>query len=345
MASKAKTRVKLSSNGRNVVATIPIERLRALLPSLPDGPERQILEAALGDADVGKANQIREARLNTPLSIESLAPLGWMMTGEHSPIAYGAVRNGDFRYEGDGHWAFGPPGAFDREPDGVEVVKAATQAGVMSEEHAVYRLLTPTSDRCRAIAEAMRLEAEWRRELPAKARKPKALREGGVFGDEAKGMLHSDWPGYMTSADLDGLPQGARIARRRRGGRPVGHDWKFGDVVHGGDGRTCVAMFECDAVLRPLIVSTGSARGRIRQDGRSPLERRTAAERIRLHSRRSASSAVGTGRLRARLGMGGDAQQPPEPRAGGSPALHPARRLERRQGPARQRVLPAQVPQ
>lgn len=259
MASKAKTRVKFSNNGRNVVANFPIERLRTILPTLPPGEERQLLEAALLEADEAKALQAREARLAAPLSIESLIPLGWMLTGSHSSLAYGAVRQGDFRQEDDGRWAYGPTGAFDREEEGTVVMRDAIQAGVMSEEHFVYRLLEPTTDSHTAIADAMGLEREWLRDLPRKCRKPRAMLEGGVFGHEAKGMSRLDWLRYMDKKDLEGLPEGARFSGGRQHYRPSDYFWRPTDVVHHSERNLTTSVFRCHAALRPVMVCMGSS--------------------------------------------------------------------------------------
>jgi hypothetical protein len=249
MAGKPRTRAKVSGNGANVVATIPLERLRALLPSLPEGDDRRVLEEALGEADVVRAERLREDRLETPLSIESLIPMGWMLAGTHSGIAYGAIRRGDFRRETDGAWTFGPPGAFDRDDAGTTVMRNAVQAGVMSEAHSVYLLLEPTPSQAAAVAGALRLQAEWLRDMPAKRRKPKAL------ADE-RGMRHSDWPAYLSEKDLEGLPEGARISRDRGAYDHPSAAWRVTDIVHKRDDHVCVCTFRCDAVLRPVKVYT-----------------------------------------------------------------------------------------
>lgn len=251
MASKPRTRAKVSGNGANVVATIPLERLRALLPSLPEGDDRRVLEDALGTADLVREERRREDRLEMPLSIESLIPVGWMLAGAHSDIAYGAVRRGDFRRESDGGWTFGPAGAFDREDADTIVMRDAVQAGVMSEMHSVYRLLEPTTSQAEAVAGAMRLQTEWLREMPAKRRKPKAL------ADE-KGMRHSDWPAYLSVEDLEGLPESARISRGRGFYDHPSSSWRVTDIVHKREDHVSVCAFRCDAVLRPVKVYTAA---------------------------------------------------------------------------------------
>lgn len=250
MATKPKMRVKVSGNGANVVATIPLERLRALLPSLPEGDDRRILEDALAAADLVRAERVREDRLEMPLSIESLIPMGWMLAGAHSSLAYGAIRRGDFRREPDGAWTFGPSGAFDREDAETVVMRDAVQAGVMSETHWVYLLLEPAADQAAAVADALRLQAEWLRALPKKRRKPKLL------ADE-KGMYHSDWPAYLTDDDLEGMPEGARISRGRGAYEHPSAAWRVTDIVHKRDDHAAVCAFQCDAVLRPVKVYTG----------------------------------------------------------------------------------------
>lgn len=250
MAGKAKTRVKLAAAGRNVVATFPIERLRAILPSLPEGDERKLLEEALAKADERQVAQKREERKSRLLSIESVIPFGWMLTGDASTLAYGAIREGDFRHEADGSWTFGPPGAFDREDDGVEVLRDAAQGGVMSEEHGVFRLEAPTRDRHEAIDAAIRLEADWRASLPARLAKPRMLLDGGCFRLGGKGMHRTEWYGYMREEDLADLPEGARIASPRGFYRP-GFNWHVEDIVHGGEDRPVACVYRCDAILRP----------------------------------------------------------------------------------------------
>ena len=250
MASKSRTKAKVSGNGANVVATIPLERLRALLPHLPEGDDRRILEDALATADVVRVERAREDRLEMPLSIESLIPMGWMLAGTHSGIAYGAIRRGDFRREPNGEWTFGPSGAFDREDAAVTIMRNAVQAGVMSETHSVYLLLEPTASQATAVADALRLQAEWLRDMPAKRRKPKAL-----AGE--KGMYHSDWPAYLREDDLEGLPAGARISRGRGAYDHPSAAWRVTDIVHKREDHMSVCAFRCDAVLRPVKVYTG----------------------------------------------------------------------------------------
>ena len=251
MASKPRTRAKVSGNGANVVATIPLERLRSLLPSLPEGDDRRVLEDALASADLVRAERVREERLEMPLSIESLIPMGWMLAGTHSALAYGAIRRGDFRREPDGAWTFGPPGAFDREDAGTVVMRNAVQAGVMSETHWVYLVLEPTADQAAAVADALRLQAEWLRILPKKRRKPKLLAD-------QKGMHHGDWPAYLSDDDLEGMPEGARISRGRGAYDHPSAAWRITDIVHERDDHVSVCAFRCDAVLRPVKVYTGA---------------------------------------------------------------------------------------
>lgn len=254
MASKAKTRVKIANGGRNIVLNFPMARLREILPSLPQSDERTLIEQALVDIDANAIAAAREVRLNTVLSIESLAPLGWMLTGTQSALAYGAIREGDFRCEGKDGWTYGPAGAFDREADVVVVMRGAVQAGVMSEKHGVYRLLEPTTDRQQAVDDAMGLEAEWLRALPAKMRKPKALPE-----NEAKGMSSRDQRCYMDICDLEGLPDGATLAYGRAHYSSSSAPRRAEDVVHESqndhNGAVAVSVYCCDAALRPIVIS------------------------------------------------------------------------------------------
>lgn len=259
MASKAKTKAKIGNNGRNIVVTFPIDRIRALLPTLPDGDERLLIETLITQADEARAAVAREDRLRKPLSIESLTPVGWMLTGTHSTLAYGAVRCGDFRLESDGTWAFGPPGAFEREADDVTIMQGAAQGGVMSEEHFVFRLLEPTTDLNAAIRGAIRLETEWRSELPRNRRKPKAMLEGGKYGRLQSGGSRDSWILDMEEADLEGLPEGARISPRREVYMPCDSGWRLKDVVMESAARVSITAFQCDAALRPMSICAGAS--------------------------------------------------------------------------------------
>lgn len=236
--AKPKTRVKAASDGRTVTAVYPTSVLRGLLRFMPGGAERTMLEAALAEADATRAAIAAEDALDAPLSIESLAPLGWMLVGEHSRIAYGAIREGDFRHEADGTWTFGPPGAFDRTRGPQTILRAFAQPGVMSPLHGVYLLAPPAADRKAAIARAAAMEAEWRSKLPAKPQASHGL--------------------------MDGMPEGARIDEGRMGARPAWASANVGDVVRrsgeAADGVITVSMFRCDAVLRPVIVAGAGAR-------------------------------------------------------------------------------------
>lgn len=248
------TKARVGKGGRTVIATFPTEALRSIVAGMDAGKERDALAQALAEADRTATECGTEERLDTPLSIEGLAPLGWMLAGSHSPLAYGAVRQGDFRQEPDGRWSFGPPGGFDRQDDGTVVMHDATQAGVMSQEHSVYRLLDPTPNASAAIADALRLEAEWRRELPAKRRRPRKL-------DDKMGVNRRDWHRYMLEEDLDGMPEGARISRGRgHYDNPTG-SWRVSDIVHKRADHVSVYAFRCDAVLRPVRIHVGGNLG------------------------------------------------------------------------------------
>lgn len=224
MARKAKIGVKIGANGKRIVATFPVDRLRGLLASIPEGEDRTVLEEALAQADEIRATQAQENRLNTPLSIESLIPLGWMLAGEYSTLAYGAVRMGDFRDEGDGHWAYGPAGAFDREDDGVRVMRGAIQAGVMSEKHAVYRLGEPTTNTKAALEQALAMEADWREQLSPKRN------------------------------ELADLPEGAIVSPGRNLYGTHTYQWRIGDNIYTSEIGVNVRQFECDAVLNACFI-------------------------------------------------------------------------------------------
>ena len=169
--AKSSIRTRVPASGATIGVTMPYQMLEAFTQTIQHGEVRTALEQALRIADENRAVSAVESRLDTILSIESLAPLGWMMVGEHSPIAYGAVRTGDFRLatcEGRTGWEFGPSGAFDREGDDVVIMRGATQAGVMSEKHCAYHLAPPVQDRQTAVDGAAALEKVWRTTLPHK---------------------------------------------------------------------------------------------------------------------------------------------------------------------------------
>lgn len=233
MAKKKGLNIRVPATGRTVNATIPFEMLDDLIGQLPEGPVRRQFEEARDTACTRRGTAGREGRLETPLSIESLSRVGWMLVGEHSRIAHGAIREGDFRHvdkprhRNGGGWECGITGAFDRDPEGTVILRDAVQVGVFSEKHGVYLLLPPTTDRAAAIASAEALEREWRDALPTK------VQDGVGWGPG---------PHY---------PEGAmswRLPPPTAQGIDSMHD---DEAIYRGEDRRHVSIYQCEAVLRP----------------------------------------------------------------------------------------------
>lgn len=246
--SKSKFKVVTKIVGKQPATTITFnnQQLTDVISQLPDGEERRIFETALEAAREKKVNHDRQIRLNTNLSIESLTPIGWMMVGEHSPLAYGAIREGDFRLDevnGEKGWVFGPPGAFDREAAETIVMRNVTQAGVMSEVHQVYRVLDPV-DRETAIRQAGELEAEWRASLPKKSLPAKVMFPG-PDGEMEYRFTREEWPNFYTEEIFARFPEGAKAAYSQNTGWAPSIAAKFNDEVLSEPYR--VYVYECDA--------------------------------------------------------------------------------------------------
>lgn len=271
--SPPKLRISVAASGRTASVTFPRDALAEIARGMAPGPMRTQIEQAVARADDYSGRTSDEARLETVLSIESLAQVGWMMTGDHSPLAYGAIRQGDFRRvelgAGSG-WEFGPPGAFDREPNGVPVLKDAVQAGVMSETHHAYRLLDPTVDQESAVDAAERLAAEWRSALPPKRKRPVGLDPDGCTRDALRHRVaRQQWDSYYGDADMALLPDGARLSRGREriwSGAGVLHTLPEDERPHRVGTRpdgTSVTIYQFEAVLSPDVrVDPERGRGR-----------------------------------------------------------------------------------
>lgn len=253
MARSPKLTAKPSRKGDKVVVTFPTQRLRSIAATLPEGEDRTALLKAVDEAETLKSDIAREMRLETALSIESLSPLGWMIVGTHSSIAYGAIREGDFRLdeaEGRRGWVHGPSGAFDREPEGTTIMRGAVQAGVMSESTAFYLLEEPTMDRTKAISQALSLETAWRAILPATSSRPEMLIRDAEQGFTP--IARTQWPHYYTREEV-GLPDEARKAGIRMGVGNATLPTERDGPIHS-SGNIAIHMFHCDAMLRPEIV-------------------------------------------------------------------------------------------
>lgn len=245
---KSKFKVVTKIVGKQPATTITFnnQQLADIISKLPDGEERQVFETALEAAHEKKKIHDWQIRINTNLSIESLAPIGWMMVGEHSPLAYGAIREGDFRLDevnGEKGWVFGPPGAFDREDPETVVMRNVTQAGVMSEVHQIYRVLDPV-DRETAIRQAEELETEWRAKLPKKGLPPK-VRLPGPDGEMEYRFTREEWPNFYTEEIFALFPEGAKAAYNQNTGWAPVIAAKYNDEVLSDPYR--VYVYECDA--------------------------------------------------------------------------------------------------
>ena len=245
-------RIRVPASGRTVGVTFARTTLEALIDQLPEGAIRIELEQGLAEAVTNGATAARETRLDARLSIESLSMVGWMMTGDHSRVAHGAIREGDFRFvettgrRADSGWECGPPGAFDREPDGVRVLRGAAQAAVFSEVHCAYRMLAPTTDRAAAIAAAIALEIKWRAALPPKPIRPAAVPNPGIRSDQ--------WPMFRRECDLAAYPEGAFLygMARPTADTALGQGNVEDEKVAENDQGFHVSIYPCEAVLRPL---------------------------------------------------------------------------------------------
>lgn len=259
---KSKFKVVTKIVGKQPATTITFnnQQLEDIISHLPKGEYRHVFENALEAARAKKIKHDWQIRMNTNLSIESLAPLGWMMVGDHSPLAYGAIRDGDFRLDevnGEKGWVFGPSGAFDREDPETIVIRNATQACIMSELHQIYRALDPI-DRATAIRQAEELVIEWRANLPKKVLPPKVMLPGRDGEMEYK-FSREEWPNFYTKEILALFPEGAKSAYNQNTGRGPTIVAKFSDEVLSDPYR--VYVYACDAEYSQIAHPDGQIIG------------------------------------------------------------------------------------
>jgi len=174
MPKKTGIKTKVSSYGRSLSLIMTTDRFAALASHLPeDSEERSAIEAMVTQAKETKARDELKAKLNQPLSRETLSRFGWnMLDGEaekkHRVTA--GVRGGAFRFDVDGKrsgWVFGPKGAFEREDEKTLVLPMAWQAGVFCEKHSAWMLGEPRKTEAEAVNEAEEMLASWKKQVPA----------------------------------------------------------------------------------------------------------------------------------------------------------------------------------
>jgi hypothetical protein len=239
MARKKKPiRIRVAPSGATVGLVLPRERMDELLSVLPEGELRDLLIGGTETADERARIISHEKRLDTSLSHESLAVYGWDLIGDESPIAFAAMRRGDFRYavaEGVAGWECGPSGAFDRDPEGTRIMRGAVQVGVFSERQIAFRLLDPTHDADGAVAEIVALARHWHQALKHMRRPSHEIYDT----ERAKALLE--------------LPEGARALRYhvRHGDAALRYARDGDEVLHGSRSMHHVSIFPCEAVMRP----------------------------------------------------------------------------------------------
>lgn len=173
MAKKTQIKTKVSSYGRNLSLIMTADRFAALARHLPeDSEERLAIETMVAEAREIKARDELKAKLNQPLSSETLTRFGWTMLdqegGKKERMTAG-VRGGAFRFDVFGErsgWVFGPMGAFDREDEKTIVLHKAWQAGVFCEKHSAWMLGEPRETEAEAMEEARELLTSWKKAVP-----------------------------------------------------------------------------------------------------------------------------------------------------------------------------------
>lgn len=239
MAAKKKPiRIRVAPSGATVGMVLPRERMDELLNVLPEGELRDLLIAGTETADERARIISREKRLDTSLSHESLTIFGWELIGDESPIAFAAMRRGDFRcavVDGVAGWECGPSGAFDRDPEGTRIIHDAIQVGVFSERQIAFRLLDPTHDEGGAVTEIVELTRHWHQALKHMRRPTHDIYDT----ERAKALLE--------------LPEGARALRYhvRHGDAALRYARNEDEVLHGSRSMHHISIFPCEAVMRP----------------------------------------------------------------------------------------------
>lgn len=174
MGKKTGIKTKVSSYGRSLSLIMTADRFAALASHLPeDSEERTVIDAMVSQAKETKALDELKAKLNQPLSRETLTRCGWSMLEEEVEKKHrvtAGVRGGAFRFDVFGEqsgWVFGPRGAFDREDEKTLILPSAWQAGVFCEKHSAWMLGEPRQTQAEAEQEARDMLASWKKEVPA----------------------------------------------------------------------------------------------------------------------------------------------------------------------------------
>lgn len=174
MAKKTQIKTKVSSYGRNLSLVMTADRFAALARHLPeDSEERLAIETMVTEAREIKARDELKAKLNQPLSSETLTRFGWAMLDQgdsKKERVTAGVRGGAFRFDVFGErsgWVFGPKGAFDREDEKTIILHKAWQAGVFCERHSAWMLGEPRETEAEAVKEAEEMFASWKKNVPA----------------------------------------------------------------------------------------------------------------------------------------------------------------------------------
>lgn len=235
---KKPIRVRVAQSGATVGLILPTERMDELLSALPEGELRDLLVVGRETAEERTRVMLREKRLETSLSPESLEMLGWNVIGEESQIAFAASRSGDFRMATvgvDSGWEYGPVGAFDRDPEGTRIMRGAIQVGVFSQSQSAFRLLDPSFDAEAAISEIEALTRHWQQAVKGIG-KPK----------------HDVYDLRRAKAMLD-LPEGARAlaCRFQHANSALQFSRMDDEILHGSDRTAHVSTYPCEAVLLP----------------------------------------------------------------------------------------------